>query len=335
MLKNKIKHICMKTGFSGVIYAKNNDVALIEQAFGYADRPEKRKNRMNTRFGIASGCKLFTAIAICRLVEEGHLSFGTRLTDCLKNEFPHFDPAITVHHLLTHTSGVPDYFDEAMMDDFEDLWKMQPMYHLRTPRDFLPLFQNQKMMFAPGERFHYNNAGYILLGLIVEAHSGMSFDQFVEKEVFKPCSMHDSGYFSFDRLPGNTAIGYIDEENGSWRTNQYALPVKGGPDGGAFVTAGDMIKLWDSLLSLRLLSKKMTRTLMSPHTETGEGDYYGYGMWIGNRNGEIGIYHVMGYDPGVSFASAYYPAAEVTAVIPSNQSSGPHNILRILETEIL
>ncbi|MFP3472933.1 serine hydrolase domain-containing protein, partial [Micrococcus sp. SIMBA_144] len=77
-----------------------------------------------------SGCKLFTAIGIAQLVEKKQLSFKTKLRDCLNVSLPHFDPNITIHQLLTHTSGIPDYFDEAVMEDYEDLWKQTPMYLL-------------------------------------------------------------------------------------------------------------------------------------------------------------------------------------------------------------
>ncbi|TMW72831.1 serine hydrolase [Alteribacter natronophilus] len=314
--------------------AKKEGKTLVDKAFGFADRANQRVNSTDTRFGIASGCKLFTAIAVCQLVEKGKLSFDTRLADCLDYSFPNFHPHVTVKHLLTHTSGVPDYFDEEEMDDFEDLWRSWPMYRIRTGEDFLPLFQNGAMMFQPGERFHYNNAGYILLGLIVEALSGRRFDDYVETEIFKPCGMEMSGYFSFDSLPGNTAIGYIEDDDGRWRTNHYSLPVKGGADGGAYVTAGDMMKLWDGLAEHRLLGEEMTRTIITPQVETGEGDYYGYGIWIGERRGKIGIFHVMGFDPGVSFASAWYPNDDFKAVITSNKSEGPHDVLRVLEEEL-
>jgi CubicO group peptidase (beta-lactamase class C family) len=82
---------------------------------------------------------------------------------------------VTIQHLLTHTSGIPDYFDEEVMDDFEELWQNNPMYHVKELKDFLPMFLDEVMMFQPGERFHYNNSGYILLELIVEELTGLEF----------------------------------------------------------------------------------------------------------------------------------------------------------------
>lgn len=323
-----------KVEFSGVVLIKEGNNILVEKAFGQADRANNLSNTLNTRFGIASGCKLFTAIAICQLVEKGILSFETKLFDCLDIDFPHFDSEITIHHLLTHSSGIPDYFDEAVMDDFADLWKVTPMYTIKRLHDFLPLFQSQQMMFKPGEKFHYNNAGYIVLGLVIEQHTGVEFTEYIEKNVFRTANMTDSGYFELDQLPAHTAIGYIDKENGTWSTNIYSLPIKGGSDGGAFITAQDMMKLWDALFAHKLLSKSMTNTLLTPYICEADDEYYGYGIWITKREGEIFKYHLMGYDPGVSFHSSVYPNSGLKLVIPSNKEKGPYGITREIEKEL-
>lgn len=321
--------------YSGTVFAKQND-SQFKFCNGDANRSEQLQNTINTRFGIASGCKLFTAIAIGQLVDKGLLTFDTRLSDCLSIKFPQFDPHITIHHLLTHSSGIPDYFDEAVMDDFEDLWKQYPMYHMRTLTDFLPLFLNQAMMFSPGERFHYNNAGFIVLGLVVEQQTGESFTNYVEKNIFAPCGMKRSGYFSMDCLPSNTAMGYIDEEDGSWRTNTFALPIKGGADGGAYVTAPDMVRLWESLFGNLLLESATLNALLTPHIATDEDDeHYGYGIWINKSGGDIFKYHVMGYDPGVCFHSGYYPQSNLTLVVTCNKSSGAYSMTETIEKHLL
>ncbi|WP_191561227.1 serine hydrolase domain-containing protein [Metabacillus idriensis] len=317
--------------FSGVIFVKNDNEVLFESASGYSNRAEEQLNTVHTRFGIASGCKLFTAIAICQLVENGVLSFDARLKDCLDVDFSHFDEHLTIHHLLTHSSGIPDYFDEETMDNFEDLWKRTPMYQLKDLKDFLPLFKNEKMLFKPGERFHYNNAAFIVLGLIVEQQTGLSFTDYIETNLFRKCGMNDSGYFSLDRLPKNTACGYIDNEDGTWKTNVYSIPIKGGADGGAYITAPDMIKLWEALLTYRLLSEKYTKLLMTPHIQVKDGVDYGYGIWINRRKNTIYKFHVMGYDPGVNFHSAIYPKSGIKLAIPSNKSSGAFQIMKAIE----
>ncbi|WP_435921405.1 serine hydrolase domain-containing protein [Paenibacillus sp. DYY-L-2] len=309
-----------KLPFSGAIFVQNEN-EVFEQGYGYANRSERIKNTPSTRFGIASGCKIFTSVAICQLVQNGLLSLDTYLKDCLDIPFPHVDPEITIHHLLTHSSGIPDYFDEEFMHDFEDLWRELPTYSLQSPKDFLPLFQNEKMKFKIGERFSYNNAGFIVLGLVVEQVTGMRFTDYVEKHIFEPSGMTDSGYFRMDQLPERTALGYIDGEH-AWRSNIFAVPIIGGPDGGAFTTVRDFVRFWEALLHHELLSAEYTDLLLTPHVKVNENTSYGYGVWIRMQDNNVFKYFVMGSDPGVTMQSSIYSNGKAQAHILGNINQG-------------
>ncbi|MBT2570591.1 serine hydrolase [Planococcus sp. ISL-110] len=311
--------------FSGVAYLQKKETWTA--ARGFANRADERPNAVDTRFGIASGSKLFTAVVVCQLVEAGKLHFGDKLSELLPQTFPHFN--VTIHQLLTHTSGIPDYFDEQVMGDFEELWKQRPMYLMQTASDFLPLFKDLPMLFHPGERFRYNNAGFIALGLIVEKVAGKEFTAVVEEQVFGPAAMQNSGYFRLDRLPGQTALGYIEKDE-MWRTNQYAIPVRGGADGGAFVTARDMANFWNCLMDGTLVTKEMLDTMLQVHASGEDGDY-GYGLWIQDQRDGIAKYHVMGYDPGVSFHSGFYPAEGSVLTVLSNKGAGAYEITETIE----
>lgn len=303
--------------FSGVILVREQGQTVLQQSYGLANRSDSLPNTIDTRFAVASGAKTFASVAICQLVDQGLLRFDTLLKDCLDISFPYFDPAITVHHLLSHSSGIPDYFDESVMDDFEVLWKERPMYQIRKPSDFLPMFQNEQMKFAPGARFVYNNAAYIILGLIVEQISKLPFNEYVQANIFTPCNMTGSGYFAMDHLPPQTAYGYIEEANGNWRTNIYAVPIIGGPDGGVFTTAPDTVKFWDALMSNQLLSTETTAAMVRVQSAT-QKYHYGYGMWLGVQQGTVTSYTMHGQDPGVAFNSSFYPAANIQATILGN-----------------
>lgn len=323
-------------GFSGAVLVRQNKHVVLEQAFGEANRSEGIPNRVETRFGIASGAKLLTAIAINQLVDVGLLTLDARLGDCLPFPFPAFDPGVTVHHLLTHTAGVPDYFDEDVIDNFEDLWVERPMYRVRRPGDFLSLFQDLPMQLGVGDCFHYNNAGYILLGLMVEQVTNQPFADYVAERVLIPAGMTDSGYFEMDRLPPRTAQGYINLPDGGWKTNIYSVPAKGGADGGVYVTVRDMAALWDALLGHRLLSPTSTARLLTPHVATGDDHwFYGYGVWIDQRDDEIVKYYLMGYDPGANFHSAVFPVSGVMVVVLSNQTDGAYEMMRTIENTVL
>src|ERR671912_1216162 len=171
--------------FSGVISISRRDTLLYERSAGYADRSNKVANTLETRFGIASGTKFFTALAIGKLIEAGKLSFSTRLKDCIALDFPRYSPEITIRHLLTHTSGVPDYYDEEKVTDFDNFTLSTPWYELKGPRDYLAAFPDEAMKFKPGERFSYSNGGYILLGVVIEELSGLKYQDFVGQTIFK------------------------------------------------------------------------------------------------------------------------------------------------------
>ncbi|MBM7578156.1 serine hydrolase domain-containing protein [Jeotgalibacillus terrae] len=325
-----LQKVISNMNFTGAALVQQGHEVIIKNGYGKANRSDRIPNSADTRFGIASGCKIFTSVAICQLAEEGRLTFDTRLKDLLTIPFPHFSDDITVHHLLTHTSGIPDYFDESETDDFEDIWKDRPMYRMQSASDFLPLFQHEKMKFEPGAEFSYNNSGFILLGLIVEELTGMSFTDYVEDHIFKPAGMTDSGYFRMDQLPERTALGYIDDED-HWKTNIYSLPIKGGPDGGAFTTVNDLKKFWDSLFNDEILREDFRKILLTPHVLNQNNIYYGYGVWISMKEEEILKYFVMGFDPGVRMHSSVNMVTKVQTHVLSNTEESIYPFVKMLD----
>ena len=320
--------------FSGVVYLTRDDEVLFEHASGFAIRSESIPNRVDTRFQTASGCKIFTAVAVCRLVETGRLSFDTRLKDCVAESFPNYAAGITIGHLLTHTSGITSYFEEDVDPDYEALWKHRPMYRVRKPGDFLPLFQDKQMKFTPGERFDYNDGGYILLGVAIESVTEKSFRVYIEENVFGPAGMVDSGYFPTDQLPGRTAYAYIENPDGTWRTNFFAVPIIGAPDGGAYTTAPDMARFWSALMGNRLLDEHTTGRLLEPRVVTTSKPpyaHYGYGVWIDRASDGTRKFFVEGSDPGVALRSALYPAENVTLTVIGNTGRALWPLYREIE----
>jgi len=311
--------------FSGLVSVYCGNEPVLERAYGYANRSEQIPNAPNTRFAIASGTKILTAAAICRLVQDNQLSFDYPVKECLDFDFPHYRSGITVRHLLTHSSGITSYFEEDVNPDYEALWKDVPVYRMQIPRDFLPLFQHKKTKFEPGERYDYNDGGYILLGLVIEAASGKSYHEFVRERIMAPAGMVDSGFFASDRLPARTAYGYIrNAGDDTWRTNVFAVPIIGGPDGGVYATAADIASFWRKLLGNELLNESVTRQMLNPSIEaTGEGEsvYYGYGVFIQKRADDVAAYFICGEDPGVSFLSVIYPGHDVILTVLANANA--------------
>lgn len=304
-----------------VLIAKGNDI-IFESCGGMRDLANGIPNDRDTRFETASGSKTFVAAGILKLIEQGQFGFDDAIGGLLKTELYDIDCEVTVKQLLTHTSGIPDYFDESVMDDYEALWKDIPNYRMKTTADMLRLFIKKPMMYPRGERFQYNNSGYILLALIIEELTGMAFDEYLAKEIFAPCGMERTGYYEFDRLPGGCANVYIHcDEDGGFRTNIYSVEAKGSGAGGAFTTARDIYKFWRALIEGKLLSGEMFARMISKQSGDGsdpEEGWYGCGMWIIDNPGGRDIAYMQGADDGASFLAEYCPDRDIVSVLVSN-----------------
>lgn len=306
--------------FSGVIAVRRDGEVVFQKAYGYADLPNQVMNQIDTKFATASAGKAFVAVAILQLIEEGKLRFDDRLGDVLRMDLNLIDRGITIEQLLDHTSGIPDYFDESVMDHYDELWQDYPNYKIRSSADLLPLFINKPMMYPPGERFQYNNSGYVMLGLVIEEKTGMRFDEYLQKVVFDPCGMTDTGYYELDRLPARCANAYIyDSERQQFYTNIYSVDAKGTGAGGAFTTVVDIHKFWDGLLGEKLISSEMVSNMLNLHSSDGSASY-GYGMWL-IEAGDHFIPFFQGCDPGVSFVSTYSLKQKLNITIASNFGS--------------
>jgi len=315
--------------FSGVFSASDAGGVLFQYAAGHRNRAEELLNTVDTAFGIASGTKLFTGLAVCKLIDEGKLSLESKLWDVLPGrDLGRIDKGVTIHQLLTHTSGVGDYIDEEAEDadaQLEALYHNYPCY-LWTQMDYyLQMIAPLPPKFEPGARYAYSNAGFVLLGLVVEAVSGMPYQQYMRENVITKVGEHSSplrhtGFYRMDSLPANTALGYMeDEDSGEWRTNIFSLPIIGGSDGGIYTCAADMDKLWRAIVANRILSQAMTQTLLSRQVVIDEedGESYGLGVYLYEDDGKL-AYFAVGGDTGVGFCTAYYPKTGVAMSCFSN-----------------
>ncbi len=305
--------------FSGVVVLEQNGKEIFCKSSGCANLSQRLPNTPGTRFGLASIGKAFTAVAVCQLIDRGLLTFDTLALPLLAFDFPHFDPGITIQHLLTHTSGIPDYFDEEVMDDYAELWTDIPMYKMRDIKDFIPMFQNGMMRFKPGEKSYYCNSAFLLLGLVVEKLSGMRFIDYVQKNILEPCSMKNSGYFALDNLPERVATGYIYNGD-SVRSNIYAIPVVGGPDGGIFSTAYDLFRFWDGLNSFKLMSPETTKHFFTPFVPAFDDIYFGCAVWIKKLASDRVFYSFVGSDPGYDAVTTYCPQENLKIAILGNSN---------------
>lgn len=301
--------------FSGVVYISKNEKLLFHKAFGYADLANRVPNETDTKFATASAGKGLVAAGVLQLIEAGKLSLESKIGELLDFDLRKIDPDITVRQLLNHTSGIPDYFDESVMEEYDELWRDFPNYKIRSSKDLIPLFIEKPMMYPAGEKFQYNNTGYVVLGLIIEKITGMPFDEYLREHIFTPCDMTRTGYYELDRLPAKCAFNYIyDNDRREYYTNIYSVDVKGTGAGGAFTTVFDIDRFWHGLFGGKILGEKMLSEMVSPQITEG---YYGYGVWIVNKDGQSFV-HLDGQDPGVSFRSNYVPGKDLTVTAVSN-----------------
>ena len=310
------------SNFRGNIYIIKDNEILYENVTGFADLANEVQNSLETKFASASAGKVFVAVAILQLIEQGKMQFEDTLGTLLDMNLGQIDKDVTVRQLLTHTSGVPDYFDESVMEEYEELWIDYPNYKIRRNNDLFPLFMNKPMMYSKGEKFQYNNSGYVLLASIIEKVTGMYFDEYLQKNVFDVCDMTSTGYYELDRLPAKCASNYIwCEDTKSYRTNIFSVDVKGTGAGGAFITVKDIASFWNGLISGKLLSKEMVERMFTKQSGDGsdeEEGYYGYGVWIIENENGMDIPYFQGCDPGVSFISEYNPNNNMISVFVSN-----------------
>ena len=172
------------------------------------------------------------------------------------------------------------------------------------------------MIFPKGQKFQYSQSGYVVLSLIIEAITQLPFERYLEKMIFVPCGMEDTGYYELDRLPLHCATGYcLDEESQTYYSNIYSLDVKGSGAGGAYTTAKDMERFWNSLIKNRLLSTSMVHEMLSPQVKEG---WYGYGVWLKSLDDHGYLPFVQGSNKGVSFISSYDREKSRSITIMSN-----------------
>ncbi|WP_322408931.1 serine hydrolase domain-containing protein [Microbacterium invictum] len=310
--------------YHGVLSVRRGDAVLGEWARGFADRTSQTPNSAATRFGLASGTKMFTATLILTLVGDRALLLDTPVRDILGRDLPLVPSDVTVDHLLTHTSGIGDYLDEEV-DALAPL--SIPVQKLDSTAAYLPLLDGHPPKFDAGERFSYCNSGYVLLAVIAERVCGQHFGDLVGNRIFRVADMADSGFPRSDQLPAVTATGYRDDG----RTNVFALPVVGSGDGGAHSTVADLHRFWEALSAGRILDPALARLLTTPTTaDADDGLGYGRGVWI---DGEDLV--LAGGDHGVTAVSRRHPGSGTTVTGLANVAVPTFTRTRDLMDEVL
>jgi len=314
--------------FSGTLLVAKDGKPIFMKAYGLASKAYNVPNRMDTKLNIASTTKMFTAVAVFQLIEQGKLSLADTVGKILP-DYPNKEVAekITVHHLLSHSSGLGDYHGAQYICR---------KGILREPRDYFPLFAGEPLSFEPGAKMQYSNAGYVVLGAIVEKVSGENYFDYVRKHIFKPAGMTSTDFYETDIDTPNLATGYTNFEDkgddyfefhlGQRRNTSLYNGAKGSSQGGAFSTAEDLLRFSLALRGNKLVSAESLDLMTTSKfffRKYAAGDiYYGYGVELENINGMRVIGHGGG-DLGISSGIRWYPdSGNYTFAVLSNYDRG-------------
>jgi D-alanyl-D-alanine carboxypeptidase len=297
--------------FSGdVLVARRGKIAF-EKAYGLADRDKHASNTLNTQFRIGSMNKMFTATAILQLVGEGKVELAAPVGKYLP-DYPNRDVAakVTIRHLLTHTGGTGDIFTPEY-----DKHRLE----VRELADYIKLYGSRGLEFEPGSKWSYSNYGFILLGVVIERVSGVSYYDYVRKHIFEPAGMHATdSLLETDSVP-NRSVGYM-RRNGAWVPNTDTLPWRGSSAGGGYSTVGDLFRFAQALSSGKLVKPELFAQMTSkqasaPQMPPGEG--YGFGMGVSEEPQGKRFGHGGGA-PGMNGELQIYPRSGTVIVVLAN-----------------
>lgn len=321
-LRVHVEKLVAEDRFSGAVRLSRGDQVLFEGAWGQADKRFSVGNRTSTRFNLGSMNKMFTAVAIGQLVEAGKLAFEDRLIDVMP-DYPNQDVAkrVTIHQLLTHSSGLGSYWDPL----FATNWAQ-----IRTHQQLLDLFVHQPLEFEPGERFGYSNSGFVVLGRVIEVLSGMSYFDYVRDKVFLPAGMTSTDSYAYDEIVADLATGYTrasddhdhgpghEETSGPRHANVFEHPAKGCAAGGGYSTVGDLHRFVRALEKNTLLRAATRERLFKPQAP---GVPYGYGFGL-RGEGRMRYVGHNGGAAGISSDLRFYPESGYSFSVLSNYDPG-------------
>lgn len=308
--------------FNGSALVVDKGEVVYKKGVGMANMEWQIPNQPDTKHRLGSITKQFTAMLILQLAAEGKLDLQAPISDYL-TEYPNgHDPKITTHHLLTHTSGIPNY--TAFPGFFKD--ESRNPY---TPDEFLKKFEDKELDFAPGEKFSYSNSGYFLLGVIIEKVSGKSYETMLHEKIFTPLNMNDSGYDHHEEILKNRATGY--EKQGNTYVNSRYLDMSIPYAAGSLYSTVEDLHLWDqALYTNKLLPKEYMELYFKPYVKAFGNNHYAYGWGVGKDvigNSSDSIYTIShgGGINGFNTLISRSPSDKSLVVLLNNTGGAPLN----------
>lgn len=299
---------------SGTILVAQDGEILISRGYGLADREHEIPNTAQTKFEIGSITKSFTAMAIMILEERGLLNVADSICKYLSACPEAWEP-VMIHHLLNHTSGIRNYSD-IFDNQFETgIIDVDPCKEYSSA-EVVSMFKDFPLKYAPGKHWRYTNSGYFLLGVIIENVSGDSYDEFLQKNIFQPLEMAETGYAHTHTYEKIGALGYFLDQDQIINAPCWDVSIKRAA-GGLYSTVGDLYKWDQALYSDQLVSYETLDKMFTSDVRMRGGKTYGYGWMISKRKGHRIIEHP-GALPGFLAQLARYPDEQVTIIVLKN-----------------
>lgn len=306
--------------FNGSVLVAEKGEIIYKKGFGMANWEWEIPNQTNTKHRLASVSKQFTAMVIMQLIADGKLALDVPISTYLPDYPKGNGDIITLHHLLAHTSGIPNFTSFPTYRDME----RDPI----NPKGLVDLFADLALEFTPGEKFAYSNSGYALLGYIVEQTTGQSYEQVLQEKILSPLNMTNTGFDHPRKVLKNRASGYNQNGNGYEKASYIDMSVPF--TAGAMYSTVEDLFLWDqALYTEKLLPQKYLDMVFEKHIPSG-GSYYGYGWDIneiskGNSSERVATVGHGGGINGFNTLITRIPSDQSSIILLNNTSGAPLN----------
>ncbi len=308
--------------FEGAVLVAENGQTVYQQAFGLANREWDIPNHVDTKFNLASLSKQFTAALVLLLAEEKKIELDSSLSHYYPAYRPDVGTKVTVHQLLTHTSGIPNY------TSLPAVWTDSLVLRY-TPDELVEKFGSMDLEFEPGTGYQYNNTGYFLLSILIEKVTGQPFEQVLQEKILTPLGMNNTDVDDRSEIIKHRAYGYVKNLEGY--TNASPMYMKNLQGAGNMYSTVEDLLLWNNALyGGKLLSKKSLQLMTEAHTQESDGwiapypNSYGYGLGIATlpapsgKGKSLKMYFHSGHISGFSSFMVHFPESHHTIILLSN-----------------
>jgi len=277
--------------FNGSALVAENGKIIFKKGFGQANMEWNIPNQPDTKFRLGSITKQFTAFLIVKLAEEGKIKLDVPITTYLPDYLKENGDKITIHHLITHTSGIPNY---TSVPNFLKEKSRNPS----SPEEFVKTFNKLPLDFKPGEKFSYSNSGYFLLGYIIEKVTGKTYEQYLQETILTPLKMANTGFDHSEVILKNRAAGY--EKKGKSYVNSSFIDMSIPYAAGSLYSTVEDLYLWDqALYTTKLLSEKSMESLFKSYITFGD-ESYGYGWFLSEEKIGDKQYKIVEHGGGIN-----------------------------------